>query len=151
MDVTVLNRQRARRVDGRRLGAFVERLAEEFPPGRGDELAVCLVSDSRMRNFQQRYRGRDDTTDVLSFAGEPAPGPEGSTHLGDIVISVPTAARQARDAGHTLDRELRLLAVHGYLHLLGFDHERDDGTMARLQRRLVRRLMPRRRRRGTTR
>ncbi len=64
---------------------------------------------------------KDKPTDVLSFPlGEK--GPDGTFYLGDIVIAVPVAARQARAKGHGLDRELRLLAIHGYLHLLGYDH-----------------------------
>ena len=95
-----------------------------------------------MRELNRRFRGRDSTTDVLSFPGDSAPDPEGRRHLGDIAISVPTAARQARVAGHGLQRELSVLVLHGYLHLLGYDHETDDGTMLRLQRRLERRLLP---------
>jgi probable rRNA maturation factor len=62
--------------------------------------------------------------------------------LGEIAISVPQAARQAEARGHSLPRELRVLVIHGYLHLLGYDHEVDDGSMMRLQARLVRRLLP---------
>jgi rRNA maturation RNase YbeY len=96
-----------------------------------------------MRALNRRHRAKDATTDVLSFPAGRVPDPEGHRHLGDILISVPQAARQARAAGHPLDRELRLLLLHGYLHLLGYDHERDEGTMLRLQRRLARRLLPR--------
>ena len=95
-----------------------------------------------MREFNHRYREKDTTTDVLSFPGDEEPEPDGSVHLGDIVISVATAARQARELGHSLPRELKRLLLHGYLHLLGYDHETDDGTMLRLERRLVRRLLP---------
>jgi probable rRNA maturation factor len=72
---------------------------------------------------------------VLSF-----PGPGGEEGLGDVVISVPTAARSARRQGHGVARELDILALHGFLHLLGYDHETDDGTMGRLEARLRRDL-----------
>ena len=143
MEITVLNRQRAHRIDRHGLVRFVERLASELPPDGADRMAVCLVSDLRMRELNRRFRGVDRTTDVLSFEG--GPDPEGGRHLGDILISVPKARVQAREAGHSLTRELRVLLLHGYLHLLGYDHEKDHGTMNRLQRRLVRSLVDDRR------
>jgi probable rRNA maturation factor len=93
-------------------------------------VTVAVVSDARVRALNRRYRGKNRATDVLSFpAGEPG-------ELGDVVIASGVAGRQARDAGHALAVELRVLALHGLLHLLGYDHERDDGRMARLERRL---------------
>ena len=86
-----------------------------------------------MRGLNKRWRKKDRPTDVLSFpSGEKAPG-----FLGDLVIDVPYAARQARARRHSLTRELKILLAHGVLHLLGYDHETDDGTMFRLQRRLI--------------
>lgn len=120
---------------------FVERLAAAIPSDAAS-VAVCLVSDPSMRRYNRRFRGIDQPTDVLSFPpGDDAPV-ENSRHLGDILISVATAARQASEAGHTLDRELKLLALHGYLHLLGYDHETDDGEMLELQRQCCERLLP---------
>jgi probable rRNA maturation factor len=141
VEVTVVNRQRHRRVDRSALARFAGRLAETVPPGRAERMAVCLVGDRAMRALNRRHRAKDKTTDVLSFAALGAPDPEGTRHLGDILISVPQAARQARERGHALERELRLLLLHGYLHLLGYDHERDQGAMMRLQRRLVATLL----------
>ena len=146
MEVTVSNRQRVRRVDGRKLRRFAGRLTSLFPPRRGAAMDVCLVGDRAMRALNRRHRAKDATTDVLSFPAGRTPDPERRRHLGDILISVPQAARQARAAGHPLNRELQVLMLHGYLHLLGYDHETDGGTMLRLQRRLTRRLLPRRRR-----
>ena len=89
-----------------------------------------------MRSLNRQYRGKDQTTDVLSFALR-----EGKfSHiqpdvLGDIIISVPTALRQAKDAGHELSREIDVLLVHGLLHLLGYDHERGEGEARRMKRR----------------
>ena len=104
-------------------------------PGLGREHAA------RMREYNRRFRGHDAPTDVLSFACDPFPGVDGEPHLGDIVISVPAAERQARQARHGLGRELKILALHGYLHLLGYDHETDDGTMRRVERSLRGRLL----------
>ena len=84
-----------------------------------------------MRTLNRRWRRLDRPTDVLSF-------PSGERlSLGDLVLDVPYARRQARLHGHSTARELQILLAHGLLHLLGYDHETDDGTMFRLQRRLV--------------
>ena len=144
MEITILNRQRTRRVSSPALSAFLRRMARAEPAEPGSSLVVCLVSDRKMRELNRRYRGHDRPTDVLSFPSGEEPAPEGEQHLGDVVISVPTAARQASAAGSSLEREIKTLALHGYLHLLGYDHETDDGAMMRRQRRLVRRLLPRR-------
>lgn len=102
----------------------------------GDSLGVRLVDDEEMTELNRRFRHRSGTTDVLSF--EAPPGPEETAHVGDVVLSVPTARRQAHEAGHDLDRELRILLLHGVLHCLGYDHETDDGEMDRLEHRLRR-------------
>lgn len=89
-----------------------------------------------MRALNRDFRGKDATTDVLSFPGGSTPDGE---HLGDVVISVPRARQQAAEAGHPVARELRVLLLHGLLHCLGHDHETDGGEMERLERRLRRR------------
>ena len=86
-----------------------------------------------MRSLNRRYRRKDRSTDVLSFPGA-------GRALGDIVISVPYAAREARRRGATTGAEIDRLLLHGYLHLLGYDHETDDGQMDALEARLARRL-----------
>ena len=93
---------------------------------------MALVPDARVRALNRQYRRKDAPTDVLSFPAEE------KGQLGDVVIAVGVARRQAREAGHSLQTELRVLALHGLLHLLGYDHEHDDGRMARLERRLRR-------------
>jgi probable rRNA maturation factor len=100
-------------------------------------VTVALVSDARVRALNRRFRKKDAPTDVLSFPNRPnASEPGAHPYLGDVVIAAGVARRQARDAGHSIDTELRVLALHGLLHLLGYDHERDAGRMARLERRL---------------
>lgn len=89
-----------------------------------------------MRTLNRRYRGKDKTTDVLSFSlREGAFSHVQPDVLGDIVIAVPTAARQAAEAGHSLGREIEFLLVHGLLHLLGYDHERSNDEAKRMKRR----------------
>ena len=95
-------------------------------------VVVALVSDARVRELNARYRGKNSTTDVLSFPAD-EPG-----ILGEVVVASGVARRQARQAGHPVQAELRVLALHGLLHLLGYDHERDDGQMARVEHRLRR-------------
>jgi probable rRNA maturation factor len=107
-------------------------LAATSPRTARGAVVVALVSDARIRQLNARYRDRNSPTDVLSFAAE-EPG-----FLGEIVIASGVARRQARQAGHPIQVELRVLALHGLLHLLGYDHERDDGRMARVERRLRR-------------
>ena len=141
MEALLLNRQRAQRVGLVGLRSFLQRMICEFPPDDAASLTVCLVSERRMRELSRDFRGIDAPTDVLSFVDGLAAAPGEGIHLGDIVVSVPSAVRQARAAKHSLARELRLLILHGYLHLLGYDHATDDGRMMRLQRKLWRRLL----------
>lgn len=96
------------------------------------DMTIALVDDDTMRRLNRRFAGKNRATDVLSF---PADGP----FLGDIVIATGVARRQAREAGHRYSDELKVLALHGLLHLLGYDHHTDDGEMARLEARLRRR------------
>ena len=117
------------------LRAWLAALVAELAPG-AHSLGLKLTGDLAMRRLNREHRGKDQTTDVLSFpGGETREG----YHLGDVVISVPQACRQAQTAGHGLERELRVLLLHGVLHCLGYDHESDDGTMDRLEKKLRRR------------
>lgn len=99
-------------------------------------VTVALTGDAEVRKLNRAWRGKDKTTDVLSFPV----GSEGE--LGDIVVSVPQARRQAAEDGHPLRNELALLLVHGALHLLGYDHmkKKDADAMFPLQRRVLKRL-----------
>jgi probable rRNA maturation factor len=93
-------------------------------------VTVALLPDGRVRALNRQYRRKAAVTDVLSFPADE------TGLLGDIVIAVGRARRQAEAAGHAFGTEVRILALHGLLHLLGYDHDRDDGEMARLERRL---------------
>ena len=113
-------------------GGLARGLAAIAPPRAAGEVSIALVSDARMRALNRKYRGKDKTTDVLAFAEDQG--------LGDLVIATGVARRQAAEAGHSYQSELRVLALHGLLHLLGYDHHdrRDHGRMARLEARLRR-------------
>lgn len=139
---------------GRPLGTALARwLADVAPASARGTVSVAVVNDARVRALNRQYRGKDCATDVLSFpaAEDPAdaaPRDSGTrrgsardrhvTHLGDIVIARGVARRQAKAAGHAERTELRVLALHGLLHLLGYDHEQDNGEMARFEKRLRR-------------
>jgi rRNA maturation RNase YbeY len=99
----------------------------------GAELSVLLVSDGEMRRLNRDWRGRDRPTDVLSFAQGEGAGAAPDGLLGDVVISVDTARRQARSGRRPLGREAERLLVHGLLHLLGYDHERSAREAARMK------------------
>jgi len=111
------------------LAAWLVRVA---PAAAQGEMTIALVSDRHIARLNGEFRGDDHPTDVLSF---PSTGPP---YLGDVVIARGVAKRQAARAGHSLATEVRVLALHGLLHLLGYDHDQDDGQMARLERRLRR-------------
>jgi probable rRNA maturation factor len=111
-------------------------LAAVAPRRARGAVTIAIVSDARVRALNRTYRQKDYATDVLSFPAEQ--GVTRPPFLGDIVIARGVAAHQARRAGHSLGTELRVLALHGLLHLIGYDHEQDRGRMRRLETRLRR-------------
>jgi probable rRNA maturation factor len=144
--------ERGRPVAVRGLAAWLVRVA---PARARGAVNVALVSDASVRELNRIYRRKDYATDVLSFGSTGSTGSLGSRRsnfshfshlsnpenlfLGDIVIARGVARRQAREARHSEQTELRVLALHGLLHLLGYDHERDAGRMMRVEQRLRRR------------
>jgi probable rRNA maturation factor len=110
------------------LGKWLARIAPRSARG---SLTVAILPDSRVKTLNRKFRRKNTGTDVLSFPGT-------GTHLGDIAISRGIARKQAKLLGHSLSVELRVLALHGLLHLLGYDHESDNGRMARVEARLRR-------------
>ncbi|HEX4543550.1 MAG TPA: rRNA maturation RNase YbeY [Candidatus Acidoferrum sp.] len=156
----ILNRQREVRVERGPLELFLRRVKKELGLAKSD-LAVCLVSDAEMARLNQDFRKKKGPTDVLSFpafAGRrPArlalpkrrrPASEGGRYksgiegqyLGDIAISPATARRYAKKYERQLATELRVLILHGILHLLGYDHETDHGEMDKTEQKLRKRL-----------
>ncbi len=127
------NRQRRVSVDEDDLSAFLVRLRRvlRLLP---ESFSAVLVSDRRIQELNRRYRKRSVATDVLAFSLRE------NGYLGEVVISAPTARRQARRYRHRVEEEVKLLLLHGVLHLLGYDHETDRGQMARREHTLRRRL-----------
>jgi probable rRNA maturation factor len=134
--VTVRGRHRV----GRGLASW---LASAAPKSARGMLDIAIVSDVEMRRLNREFRRVDTSTDVLSFPSESragishvGTGLRGVPYLGDLAIAVGVARRQAAEQRHSLAVELKVLALHGLLHLLGYDHEADDGQMRRLEERL---------------
>jgi probable rRNA maturation factor len=113
------------------LRRFARKLQREV--ARGERFDCLVTGDAELRRLNREFRGKDYPTDVLSF-----PGSDG--HLGDLAISAARARAQAREFGHTTEDEFRILMLHGVLHLMGMDHEADNGRMARAERRWRREL-----------
>ena len=138
--IEVVNRQRKLPVNSERWEKFTAK-ALKVLPAAGAGVTVAFVSDRVMRELNWRWRGKRGTTDVLSF---PAAQDEfeklESLSLGDVVISVEQAARQATEHDLSFEAEVGQLILHGVLHLCGYDHETDKGEMNRLELRLRRRL-----------
>ena len=133
--IEVVNRQRRLKVDTEAWSTFATKALGAI--GNGESSAtIAFVSDGRIRELNRQFRGIDKATDVLSFpAGEPD-----DLNLGDIAVSVETAAAQAKENGLSFDDEIAQLILHGLLHLSGYDHESDDGEMNRLELKLRKRL-----------
>jgi probable rRNA maturation factor len=138
--IEVVNRQRKLPIVCERWEKFAAK-ALAVAPANGAGITIAFVSDRMMRELNWRWRGKRGTTDVLSF---PAAQDEfekvGGLSLGDVVISVEQAARQAAEHSLSFETEVAQLILHGVLHLCGYDHETDAGEMNRLELRLRRRL-----------
>ncbi|MBI4529832.1 MAG: rRNA maturation RNase YbeY [Deltaproteobacteria bacterium] len=137
MSVDVTSRRPGKQASRRRIKKQAEKILR-FLNQEQAELSIALVGNREIRELNARYRDKDQPTDVLSFSCE---GPlEGDQQLlGDVVISLETAAQQAKERGKTLEEEIEDLLIHGILHLLGYDHERSPEE-ARVMRRLERRV-----------
>jgi probable rRNA maturation factor len=147
----ILNRQRAVRVARGPLEEFFRRVLREMNL-RDSDITICFVSDAAIARLNSAFRGKKGLTDVLSFPAdtgkkkriytEDAQSIEGAerSYLGDIAIAPETARRYAKKNGRSLSNELRVLILHGVLHLLGYDHETDRGEMDRIERKLRRRF-----------
>ena len=136
----IVNRQRGVSVPVKPLLDFFERVRKElhFPEA---SVTIQFISDAEMARLNRNFRHKRGATDVLSFpANSTRPRQRTPAYFGDIAISPQTARRNARRFSRTFPAELRILILHGMLHLAGFDHETDHGEMDRLERRLRRRL-----------
>jgi probable rRNA maturation factor len=154
----IINRQRRVPVRVRDLEEFLSRARRVLRLPAGG-LTVCFVTNSEMARWNSAYRGKKSPTDVLSFPSNELPGNKkghgarhmkrgpqpaspvhGATYLGDIAIAPALALHNASRIGRTLESELRVLIIHGILHLMGYDHETDNGEMERREQRVRRAL-----------
>jgi len=133
--IEVVNRQRRLKVDTEAWAIFANKALIAI--GKSEcSATVAFVSDNRIRQLNRKFRGIDKATDVLSFPNDD----QDELNLGDVAISVETAATQSKENGLSFDTEIAQLILHGLLHLCGYDHETDDGEMNRLELRLRRKL-----------
>lgn len=137
---TVLNLQRTLKIDTPLVRTFSKALPAAIAEVGQRRFSVAFVTDDRMKQLNELFRGKDSTTDVLSFPNEPDDFDPDKNNLGDIVISVEQAQKQALENGLTLEGEIKQLILHGLLHLCGFDHETDKGEMNRRELKLRREL-----------
>jgi probable rRNA maturation factor len=142
----ILNQQRRVPIRRKEHKNFLSRVRRELKLGRGD-LNICFVNDHEIAQLNRKYRGKPKPTDVLSFpqngngnSAKRFTEIPGTNFLGEIAISPQAARRNAKQFGRTLNEELRILMLHGVLHLMGYDHETDHGEMERIEMRLRRKL-----------
>jgi len=132
-EVRLHSRLRTPRIPKREIVAFALDVLVRL--GLDGELGIMVCSDRTMASFNRRYRGKKGATDVLSFSDGEA-RPYGIPYIGDVLIAGPVAQRAAREEGIPTQTELKRLVLHGILHLAGYDHETDGGTMARKEKAL---------------
>lgn len=125
----IVNLQRKVKLDAKSFRPFAEQLAAATDEASGKTFAIAFISDDRMKQLNEMFRGKDSTTDVLSFPHEPDEFDPDKDNLGDIVISTEQAQKQAAENGLSIEAEIKQLILHGVLHLCGYDHETDDGEM----------------------
>ena len=133
--IEIVNNQRKVKIDPVIWRDFAKHATSSLPEATGKNLTIAFVSDRKMRQLNREFRGKDSTTDVLSFPDEADEFDFGETeeNLGDIVISLEQAARQAEENNLSFELEIKQLILHGILHLCGYDHETDSGEMNQLE------------------
>lgn len=138
----IINQQRKIKIETGEFQSFAERAVNVIDEAKGKELSVAFVSDRKIKDLNRIFRDKNKPTDVLSFPYEPDRYDylETENFLGDIVISLETAQKQAAENSLSLETEIKQLILHGILHLCGYDHETDGGEMNRLELKLRRKL-----------
>ncbi len=129
--IEVINNQRKIKLEWQIFQAFAENAIKQIHEGKNKSATIAFVSDRKMRTLNKQFRGKNSTTDVLSFPFEADEFDLEPDFLGDIVISLEQAQKQASDNGLEFETEVKQLILHGILHLCGFDHETDNGEMNR--------------------
>ncbi len=131
----IVNKQRKIKIDSKDWLDFAQEAIRFVPEARNKTLTIAFVSDEKMRQLNYEFRNKNATTDVLSFPykSEEFDLEETQDNLGDIIISVEQAKKQAAENNLSLELEIKQLILHGILHLCGYDHETDNGEMSRLE------------------
>jgi len=125
----IINLQKTIKIDVNGLRLFTKKMLPAVSELTGRHFSIAFVNDTRIRQLNELFRGKDQPTDVLSFPHEPDDFDPDKDNLGDIVISAEQATRQAAENGLTFDSEVKQLILHGVLHLCRYDHETDNGEM----------------------
>ena len=138
--IELINRQRARKINAKRWREFAEQALQTIDSSK-QSVTIVFVSDTAIKKLNRQFRGKNQTTDVLSFPTKAEDfESDNQSQLGEVVISVERAAAQAKENGLTFSNEVEQLILHGLLHLSGYDHDTDNGEMSRLELRLRRKL-----------
>lgn len=138
--IEIINRQRRQKINAGQCREFGERAVHAIGAVKRDA-TIVFVSDTAIKTLNRRFRGKDSVTDVLSFPNHAEKfEAENESNLGEVVISVPRAAAQAKQNGLSFANEVRQLILHGLLHLCGHNHETDKGEMNRLELKLRKKL-----------
>jgi len=138
--IELINRQRARKINAKRWREFAEQALQTIDSTK-QSVTIVFVSDAAIKKLNRQFRGKNYSTDVLSFPTKAEDfESDNQSHLGEVVISVERAAAQAKENGLTFSNEVEQLILHGLLHLSGYDHDTDNGEMSRLELRLRRKL-----------
>lgn len=139
--IEIVNRQRKIKIEAELFKDFAEKTTGLIPAASGKSLVIAFVSDLKMRQLNNTFRGKNLTTDVLSFPFEIDEFEIDQCNLGDIAISLEQAKRQAKENNLPFSTEVKQLILHGILHLSGFDHETDNGEMNNLELKLRDKLL----------
>ena len=139
--IEIVNRQRKIKIDAEIFRDFADKTVSLIPEASGKSVVIAFVSDSKMRQLNAEFRGKDLTTDVLSFPFEADEFETDQNTLGDVAISLEQAYRQAIENDLTFPTEIKQLILHGILHLCGYDHETDNGEMNSLELKLRDKLL----------
>ena len=131
--IEIVNRQRKSKIDTEFFQEFARKMMNAIPEAKGGSVVIAFVSDRQMRRLNSEFRGKNSTTDVLSFPFEADEFEAGENNLGDIAISLEQARRQASENDLSFETEIKQLILHGILHLCGYDHETDNGEMNGLE------------------
>lgn len=129
----IINQQRKIKINPQEFKAFIQKSLDKIPETKGKFLTIAFVSDKKIKDLNNQFRNKNSVTDVLSFIYESDEFEADENYLGDVVISVEQAKKQALENDLTLDLEIKQLILHGILHLCGYDHETDKGEMNKLE------------------